>query len=133
MSIMRASPPIRIRCLFFSIPSMIFSAASFGVVFAIWSNRSMDCTRRALSVTPLPARELRTILVYSNGTVRHLQFVAQALRKAAHGEFRRGIRGLAGRGDDAEDRGEVDEVRLPLPRKMRQEGAGRMHLSLIHI
>ena len=59
--------------------------------------------------------------------VRDSQFMPQAFRKAAHREFGRAIRGLAGRGDDAEDRGEVDDMRLALLRQMRQEGAGAVH------
>ena len=46
--------------------------------------------------------------------VRHRQLMPQAFRKSAHREFRRAIRGLAGRRDDAEDRGEVDDMRLAL-------------------
>ena len=59
----RASLPIRMRGWFFSMPVMMRSAAAFGVVLATASNRSIDCARRALSVTPTPARELRTMLV----------------------------------------------------------------------
>jgi len=78
------------RGWFFSMPRMMRSAAA-GVVFATESKRSIDCARRALSVTPVPSRELRTILVEtppgmhdgtSNGTCSHLQFVPQAFRKA---------------------------------------------------
>lgn len=59
----RASLPIRMRGSFRSMPLMMRSAASFGVVFAAFSNRSIDCARRALSVTPTPVRELRAIAV----------------------------------------------------------------------
>src|SRR5256885_9643816 len=52
----RASLPIRIRGWFFSMPKMIRCAAAAGGVFAIASNRSIDCARRALSVTPTPVR-----------------------------------------------------------------------------
>src|SRR3954447_15503072 len=51
----------------------------------------------------------------------------QAFRKAAHRKLRRAIRGLPGRGDDAEDRGEVDDMRLALLCEMRQERAGAVH------
>ena len=44
--------------------------------------------------------------------VRHRELMPQAFGKSAHREFRRAIGGLAGRGDDAEDRGEVDDMRL---------------------
>ena len=59
----RASLPIRMRGSFFSMPLMMRSAASFGVVFAAVSNLSIICERRALSVTPAPVRELRAIAV----------------------------------------------------------------------
>jgi hypothetical protein len=59
--------------------------------------------------------------------VGHRQLVAQAFRKAAHRELGRAVRGLAGRGDDAEDRGEVDDMRLAPQRKLRQERAGAVH------
>ena len=49
-------------------------------------------------------------------TVRHRQLMPQAFRKAAHRKLRRAIRRLAGWGDDAEDRGEVDDMRLALLR-----------------
>ena len=60
---MRASLPIRMRGLFFSMPSMMRSAAACGVVFATLSKRSIASARRALSVTPVPVRELRAMLV----------------------------------------------------------------------
>lgn len=59
----RASLPIRMRGSFRSMPLMMRSAASLGVVFAAFSNRSIDCARRALSLTPTPVRELRAIAV----------------------------------------------------------------------
>ena len=58
----RASLPIRMRGWFFSMPSMMRTAAAAGVVFAIASKRSIDWARRALSVTPAPVRELRAML-----------------------------------------------------------------------
>ena len=60
---MRASLPIRMRGWFFSMPSMMRIAAACGVVLATASKRSIDCARRALSVTPVPVRELRAMLV----------------------------------------------------------------------
>ena len=122
-SMNRASLPIRMRGWFFSMPVMMRCAAAGGVVLATASKRSIDSARRALSVMPLPVRELRTMLVSDaagmhhrqfHRAVRHRQLMPQAFRKAAHREFRRAIGGLAGRGDDAEDRGEVDDMRLAL-------------------
>src|SRR4051812_46881099 len=128
----RASLPIRMRGSFLSMPLMMRSAASRGVVLAAFSNRSIDCDRRALSVTPTPVRELRAMAVATppgcttgqpDRAARHGQLVPHALGKAAHREFRRGIGRLSRRGDDAEDRGQIDDVRLwPRP-QMRQEGA----------
>ncbi len=59
----RASLPIRMRGWFFSMPVMMRCAATGGVVLAIASKRSIDSARRALSVMPIPVRELRTMLV----------------------------------------------------------------------
>lgn len=56
-----ASLPIRMRGSFLSIPLMMRNAASFGVVRAAVSNRSIICARRALSVTLTPMRELRAM------------------------------------------------------------------------
>ena len=62
-SMKRASLPIRMRGSFLSMPLMMRNAASLGVVLAAFSNRSIDCYRRALSVTPIPVRELRAMAV----------------------------------------------------------------------
>src|ERR1700722_10313086 len=59
--------------------------------------------------------------------VRHRQFMPKAFRKTAYREFRRGIGGLARRGDDPKDARDVDDVGLFPLRQMRQEGAGAMH------
>src|SRR5258708_11757263 len=61
------------------------------------------------------------------GARRHLQFVAQAFRKAAHREFRGGVSGLSRRRDNAKNAGEVEDMGLTLARKMWQERTRRMH------
>ena len=128
----RASLPIRMRGWFFSMPG---DDAQRGGrrrgLRRIASKRSIDSARRALSVMPAPVRELRTMLVGDaagmhhrqlDRAVRHRELMPQAFGKSAHREFRRAIGGLAGRGDDAEDRGEVDDMRLAAVAK---DAAGR--------
>ena len=129
-SMKRASLPIRMRGWFFSMPCDDAQRGGF---------------RRGLRHRVEPLDRLRAARVVGHagagagiaGDVggnaagmhhrepdrarRHLQLVPQAFRKAAHREFRRGIRGLPRRRDDAEDAGEVDDVGLALA---RQDAAG---------
>ncbi|KAH2812614.1 hypothetical protein KXV85_005058, partial [Aspergillus fumigatus] len=58
---------------------------------------------------------------------RHRKLVPHAFGEAAHGELRRRIGRLSRRSDDAEDRGQVDDMRLGLRLQMRQEGARAVH------
>ena len=135
-SMNHASLPIRMRGWFFSMPVMMRCAATGGVVLAIASKRSIDSARRALSVIAgAGAGIAHDVRQHAAGmhhrqfdrAVRHRELMPQAFGKSAHREFRRAIGGLAGRGDDAEDRGEVDDMRLAPLRKMRQEGARAVH------
>ena len=79
-------------------PVMMRCAASSAWSSPAFSNRSIDCARRALSVTPTPVRELRTMLVATppgcttdslTGLFAICKLMPQALGKAAHREFRR--------------------------------------------
>ena len=55
------------------------------------------------------------------------QLVAQGFGEAAHRELAGGVGGLARRGDDAEDAGQVDDARVTAAVEHRQEGAGHAH------
>src|SRR6478609_1879219 len=64
-----------------------------------------------------------------DGAARRRKLVPHALGKAAHREFRRGISRLSRRGDDAEDRGQIDDVRLAHRLQVWQEGARAAHYA----
>ena len=55
------------------------------------------------------------------------EFVPQRFREAAHGIFARGVSGLAGRGDEAEEARHVDDARRVACAQHRQEGTRHPH------
>src|SRR5258708_32416650 len=102
------------------------SAAASGVGRATRAKRATISLRPAL-LTPAAARAFAAIGVRMppGCTTETLTvLVAQRLAEAAHRELARGIGRLAGRGNDAEDAREVDDMRVVL---LLQDGQEQLH------
>ncbi len=64
---------------------------------------------------------------HAHGRAGRLELVAQRLREAAHRELGCAVGRLSGRRDDAEDAGDVDQLRCALAREHGQECARQAH------